>query len=417
MGSPPRARGAADAPRAGDRRRGITPACAGSRDYALVHRPNLPDHPRVRGEQRRRGSCATTGSGSPPACAGSSGGCGDGRADPGDHPRVRGEQGTVHDSRPTVAGSPPRARGAACRRTASRSAPGITPACAGSSPPPPRSRTPAADHPRVRGEQISPFWAPRRAAGSPPRARGAEDRQRHHGGDQRITPAYAGSRSGSTCRRSALTDHPRVRGEQTGGLVVPGGHRGSPPRARGAGPRDRPRPPRVRGEQNGGDLVKLHRTGSPPRARGAARDLVCVGRGSGITPACAGSSTGPAPAGSSPGDHPRVRGEQGLMRFTPQAGSGSPPRARGAGLVGQVAVAAHGITPACAGSSGRPGPGRRSSRDHPRVRGEQRGSADDGAGARGSPPRARGAVGLAGAEERAAWITPACAGSRRSSEE
>ena len=131
---------------------GITPACAGSRPTEPGGGAGLRDHPRMRGEQDDYIEPATLTGGSPPhargaarerhedqrkdgitpACAGSRESVTSTTPTTGDHPRMRGEQLVPPPMSRSLAGSPPHARGAVteCRR---RPVPqGITPACAGS---------------------------------------------------------------------------------------------------------------------------------------------------------------------------------------------------------------------------------------------------------------------------------------------
>ena len=169
--------------------------------------------------------------------------------------------------------------------------------------------------------------------------------------------------------------------------------------------------PRVRGEQTIENDIPGSRMGSPPRARGAGVLTQPTDGARGITPACAGSRRRTSGRRSAGSDHPRVRGEQFPPVVAVGDGAGSPPRARGAGRVHTRELARIRITPACAGSRGwRSGPAWRWP-DHPRVRGEQLGADADQAGERGSPPRARGAAHPRAAPGRFARITPACAGS------
>ena len=74
-------------------------------------------------------------------------------------------------------------------------------------------------------------------------------------------------------------------------------------------------------------------------------------RAHGIIPACAGST--PTRRGACGGgwDHPRVRGEHDLDTAIKQFGEGSSPRARGARLRAGEAHRSRGIIPACAGST------------------------------------------------------------------
>ena len=154
------------------------------------------------------------------------------------------------------------------------------------------------------------------SAGSPPRARGAENVVLIHNIVNGITPACAGSSYQLPKPCFAFQDHPRVRGEQ-------------PPRLRRFSPSK----------------------GSPPRARGAVW-ILCAGKvGSGITPACAGSRFINLYPFMPTKDHPRVRGEQSALPDMIRCYLGSPPRARGAASPGGSGSIQCGITPACAGSS------------------------------------------------------------------
>ncbi len=230
----------------------------------------------------------------------------------------------------------------------------------------------------MRGEQR---FFPRQATmtpGSPPHARRAARRGLHRAARQGITPACAGSSWASTSTTPKARDHPRMRGEQ---VTIT---------------RDR------------GDWE-----GSPPHARGAGHRLRAGVRRAGITPACAGSSPSPSPRRGSPRDHPRMRGEQvsaGLDKVLP---GGSPPHARGAGHNPNDDQSNGGITPACAGSSLAPPRNSILHRDHPRMRGEQKGHTDSEIADGGSPPHARGAEPVAHRHLLVRGITPACAGSSR----
>jgi len=254
----------------------------------------------------------------------------------------------------------------------------------------------------------------------------------------RITPACAGSRSAGRPRAPPPQDHPRVRGEQIRGDLPAVCMGGSPPRARGAGLHcrtapDRPRitpacagsrapgssrtstrwdHPRVRGEQGTYPTYAGRFLGSPPRARGAAAGARVPQFLHRITPACAGSSTCAPRSADSRRDHPRVRGEQGEGLGQWEEVTGSPPRARGAGEQHRRLEVDDRITPACAGSSRSSRRRRSLRRDHPRVRGEQVPFRTVGLGIIGSPPRARGAGIQSSSLLRWQRITPACAGSR-----
>ena len=151
--------------------------------------------------------------------------------------------------------------------------------------------------------------------------------------------------------------------------------------------------------------------GSSPRVRGAGCYPGSTAAIRGIIPACAGSRSRLRQTAMTRRDHPRVCGEQ-TSALTPYwAYSGSSPRVRGAVTYSVELELRNGIIPACAGSSRLTRRSRCSSRDHPRVCGEQAPSFARESTRSGSSPRVRGAD-CAGIDE--VWrrgIIPACAGS------
>ena len=112
-------------------------------------------------------------------------------------------------------------------------------------------------------------------------------------------------------------------------------------------------------------------TESPPRARG--RDLRLIHRLPlcGITPACAGKSGRPTSQRLRSWNHPRVRGEEEAMERGMLIPKESPPRARGRVTVWSMVTQDEGITPACAGKSLRLPRLAGLVGNHPRVRGEE----------------------------------------------
>ena len=105
---------------------------------------------------------------------------------------MRGEKPTFPHCIYSDNGSPPRARGKGRASVDERAADGITPACAG------KSHSSAAlifsirDHPRVRGEKPIGDFTVSLPLGSPPRARGKDEKTKICDGWHRITPACAG---------------------------------------------------------------------------------------------------------------------------------------------------------------------------------------------------------------------------------
>ena len=250
-----------------------------------------------------------------PACAGSTSGRSCEFRWAADHPRVRGEHPPSSPGSETFPGSSPRARGA---REHSRGLPKtvrIIPACAGSTAGRRWARTGRTDHPRVRGEHTVETDIASTPRGSSPRAQGARHRRDPPHGQNRIIPACAGSTSRSSCRWSARTDHPRVRGEHQLVDSHVGPSSGSSPRARGA-------------LEN--LIYPALGDGSSPRARGAPENPRALQTTGGIIPACAGSTAPSSPLPSLGKDHPRVRGEHRSLRQRGPRWPGSSPRARGA---------------------------------------------------------------------------------------
>ena len=110
-GSPPHARGRRPRADPSRRRRRITPACAGKTSLHRTGSGTAPDHPRMRGEDRRGFSCLGDISRITPACAGKTHFRENTHAHGQDHPRMRGEDRLILLRRVPGAGSPPHARG------------------------------------------------------------------------------------------------------------------------------------------------------------------------------------------------------------------------------------------------------------------------------------------------------------------
>ncbi len=254
-------------------------------------------------------------------------------------------------------GSSPRARGAAWQSPRRLSSNRFIPACAGSRARQTFCRGSRPVHPRVRGEQYNVETGQSVTIGSSPRARGAVVVHDVHVAGIRFIPACAGSSLDLSFLSRWYSVHPRVRGEQLSATAIGCYRLGSSPRARGAGWAASAAlaafsvHPRVRGEQYCGDFLPRLKTGSSPRARGA--EVAADGRGNSIRfiPACAGSRWSAAHRSALRTVHPRVRGEQGRVRPSPEM--------------------CDRFIPACAGSSALQTRTLSNGSVHPRVRGEQ----------------------------------------------
>ena len=212
-----------------------------------------------------------------------------------------------------------------------------------------------------------------------------------------ITPACAGKSGCRWCSRSRSKDHPRACGEKRSKFIR-----------------------------------KQDVKGSPPRMRGKVGAQIHLGLLVGITPACAGKSgkrlhpqapekDHPRVCGeksleslrrSPPEDHPRVCGEKRHLSSISDFVIGSPPRVRGKVRV-QAPVQEHrGITPDCAGKSGRESGTRACCRDHPRVCGEKYGRKTAMAFQYGITPACAGKSRLSGCPGSAWWDHPRVCGEK-----
>ena len=271
-------------------------------------------------------------------------------------------------------------------------------------------------HPRVCGENRRPAKRKRSRSGSPPRVRGKRRSCRPRGPSRRLTPACAGKTGPCLSRYRRAGAHPRVCGENCVICVVSRSQIGSPPRVRGKRARRRSTcvrsgltpacagktpggrrawtssaaHPRVCGENWRATLTGSRAPGSPPRVRGKRQiDGVDADRGR-LTPACAGKTRAPLALPKNSSAHPRVCGENLLMRFRNDSHLGSPPRVRGKPHRRDRRAVRGGLTPACAGKTTTRLLRRLSFRAHPRVCGENVKSVYDWVKNLGSPPRVRG---------------------------
>ena len=153
--------------------------------------------------------------------------------------------------------------------------------------------------------------------------------------------------------------------------------------------------------------------GSSPHTRGARRAQRRRDHPRRIIPAYAGSTVWGVGAGCWTWDHPRIRGEHiGDADDGPRL-SGSSPHTRGAPSAPRHTTRTAGIIPAYAGSTSTPALPTGSPRDHPRIRGEHRLRPRVVHAQKGSSPHTRGALEPVGGHVDVAGIIPAYAGSTR----
>ena len=111
------------------------------------------------------------------------------------------------------AGSPPHARGRQRVQPVLAHPGRITPACAGKTVHSADAAPILSDHPRMRGEDSSHAFSASESPGSPPHARGRRPGFERKALMQGITPACAGKTAVQTGSKSRSKDHPRMRGE------------------------------------------------------------------------------------------------------------------------------------------------------------------------------------------------------------
>ena len=125
------------------------------------------------------------------------------------------------------------------------------------------------------------------------------------------------------------------------------------------------------GEQRMAQSITTGHIGSSPRVRGTASANYVQLKGDGIIPACAGNRDGVSSKAFRSWDHPRVCGEQYLLYQVIDTPKGSSPRMRGTVMSFTPDIICTRIIPAYAGNSGLLIPLIAASWDHPRVCGEQ----------------------------------------------
>ena len=129
---------------------------------------------------------------------------------------------------------------------------------------------------------------------------------------------------------------------------------------------------------------------TPPLARGRQSGRRLLRRVEGNTPACAGKTSVPITLSITSGKHPRLRGEDAENSTIYVLPSETPPLARGRHKTSSEAKEAGGNTPACAGKTLEGLPDGRTSRKHPRLRGEDHKPFSRRLHEEETPPLARG---------------------------
>ena len=195
---------------------------------------------------------------------------------------------------PPALGSSPRVQGKRQSPRSTVTRPRLIPACAGKTAPRQSPSPMNWAHPRVCGENLSQPIGLSKGAGSSPRVRGKPPARNRLLPAAGLIPACAGKTAATLPANCLERAHPRVCGENLIGL--------------------------------GADLASM---GSSPRVRGkhTAVYLDCMTHR--LIPACAGKTGDHRVSAVFAGAHPRVCGENPVVRSTTPVGVGSSPRVRG----------------------------------------------------------------------------------------
>ena len=232
--------------------------------------------------------------------------------------------------------------------------------------------------------------------GSSPLTRGKRDASQR--GDQlcRLIPAHAGKTCCGGCECVDPWAHPRSRGENFEGGELAACSGGSSPLTRGkrlaccrvalsvrlipahagkthalrSGRGDVQAHPRSRGENAGSPACLPRTAGSSPLTRGKRRVLIFVRSNTRLIPAHAGKTRGTQRQCCQTAAHPRSRGENLIAPLITLTRAGSSPLTRGKRSVREDEWAMTGLIPAHAGKTSFHLRLLRSSRAHPRSRGE-----------------------------------------------
>ena len=177
------------------------------------------------------------------------------------------------------------------------------------------------DHPRLRGEHFAKTIDGQCLEGSPPPTRGTQYLIIRQPAQHRITPAYAGNTIDKKPENLLLEDHPRLRGEHLSGYFALRSFQGSPPPTRGTPGEqlllnfDTRITPAYAGNTQILIVGNYVTPGSPPPTRGTQTVFLFHLFFFGITPAYAGNTYPCFSVHHFYEDHPRLRGEHLVFSY------------------------------------------------------------------------------------------------------
>ena len=293
-------------------------------------------------------------------------------------------------------GSSPLTRGKPHARHRFSRFPGLIPTHAGKTHERGQHRQDDQAHPHSRGENRNEHVGGGLDLGSSPLTRGKPGRCVHLRRRAGLIPTHAGKTSTTTAAAALIWAHPRSRGENAERRSTPGALGGSSPLTRGKPSGSRPRStarglipahagktvgadagvdapgahPRSRGENMMCAIVGFPVEGSSPLTRGKPRRFGARRIRLGLIPAHAGKTTRARPIRPTSKAHPRSRGENWDNVLYPLFDLGSSPLTRGKLTTALIAPSTIGLIPAHAGKTLVIRNVPRSTRAHPRSRGE-----------------------------------------------
>ena len=130
-----------------------------------------------------------------------------------EHPRIRGENAIYHTACALTSGTSPHTRGKLYPASPLAGWCRNIPAYAGKTFAWGADYVGSAEHPRIRGENISTLLPINYLAGTSPHTRGKRVDQAHSTSPRRNIPAYAGKTLIQRLSISLVEEHPRIRGE------------------------------------------------------------------------------------------------------------------------------------------------------------------------------------------------------------
>ena len=272
-----------------------------------------------------------------------------------EHPRPRGENGSTSTTRSTADGASPTARGERPGRNRVIAPPRSIPDRAGRTASVSDTLRPKSEHPRPRGENPATVRSVAGSDGASPTARGERLWWCGSALVCRSIPDRAGRTLASGRSRGPAPEHPRPRGENVtaaasagfwGGasptargeldrqFLASGGQRSIPDRAgrtraQGGVRRHTAEHPRPRGENAYSAMVRTMVDGASPTARGELGRWPAQKLVERSIPDRAGRTTRRRDRTGPPSEHPRPRGENGRLRACSGSPGGASPTARG----------------------------------------------------------------------------------------